>query len=38
MAPVRAVLPDGAGAFGPADFESMSSAAFDPQWVADLAG
>ena len=38
MAPVRAVLPAGAGAFEPAQFESMSSAAFDPQWVKGLAG
>ena len=26
------------GAFGAAEFESMSSMAFDPQWVRDLAG
>jgi dethiobiotin synthetase len=38
MAPMRAVLPDGAGALSPAQFESMSTAAFDPQWVRDLAG
>ncbi|WP_123026350.1 dethiobiotin synthase [Mycolicibacterium stellerae] len=38
MAPLRAVLPAGAGAFQPAQFESMSSAAFDPQWVKSLAG
>ncbi len=38
MAPVRAVLPAGAGAFEPAQFESMSSAAFDPQWVRSVAG
>lgn len=36
MAPLRAVLPDGAGAFARAEFEAMSSAAFDPQWVGDL--
>lgn len=36
MAPLRAVLPDGAGAFTAAAFESMSAAAFDPQWVEDL--
>jgi dethiobiotin synthetase len=36
MAPLRAVLPDGAGAFTQTEFESMSSSAFDPQWVADL--
>ncbi len=38
MAPLRAVLPDGAGAFAATEFASMSSAAFDPQWVRDLAG
>lgn len=38
MAPLRAVLPDGAGAFPWARFESMSSAAFDAQWVKDLVG
>ncbi len=38
MAPLRAVLPDGAGAFTPAQFEAMSSGAFDAQWVKDLAG
>lgn len=38
MAPMRAVLPDGAGALKPAQFESMSTAAFDPLWVRDLAG
>jgi dethiobiotin synthetase len=38
MAPLRAVLPCGAGAFAVQDFESMSSAAFDPRWVRDLAG
>lgn len=36
MAPLRAVLPDGAGAFTPAQFESMSSQAFDAKWVKDL--
>ncbi len=36
MAPLRAVLPDGAGAFARAEFEAMSSEAFDPQWVGDL--
>jgi dethiobiotin synthetase len=36
MAPLRAVLPHGAGALAPAEFASMSSVAFDPQWVADL--
>lgn len=38
MAPVRAVLPDGAGAYGQAQFESMSSAAFDSAWLRSLAG
>lgn len=38
MAPVRAVLPDGAGALAPTEFESMSVEAFDAQWVADLVG
>ncbi len=38
MAPLRAVLPDGAGALDPRQFEAMSSAAFDSQWVKDLAG
>ena len=38
MAPVRAALPTGAGAFESAQFESMSSAAFEPQWVESLAG
>ena len=38
MAPLRAVLPDGAGAFEPTEFESMSSAAFDLQWIKDLVG
>jgi dethiobiotin synthetase len=36
LAPVRAVLPHGAGASSPAGFESMSSAAFDPAWIASL--
>jgi len=38
MAPLRAVLPDGAGAFTPVEFASMSSSAFDPQWVRNLVG
>ncbi len=38
MAPVRAVLPEGQGAVGATVFESMSSMAFDSQWVRDLAG
>ena len=36
MAPLRAVFPDGAGAFTQTEFESMSASAFDPQWVGDL--
>jgi dethiobiotin synthetase len=38
MAPLRAVLPAGAGAFTPDEFASMSSVAFDPQWVRNLVG
>ncbi len=38
MAPLRAVLPDGAGTLEPRQFESLSWAAFDTQWVTDLAG
>ncbi|OBF27090.1 dethiobiotin synthase [Mycobacterium sp. ACS1612] len=38
LAPVRAVLPAGAGASSARDFESMSAAAFDTQWVTSLAG
>ena len=38
MAPVRAVLPAGAGALSAAEFEAMSASAFDPQWVASLVG
>jgi len=34
---VRAVLPAGAGALGAEEFESMSAAAFDAQWVTSLA-
>ena len=36
MAPVRAVLPAGAGAFTPPEFAAMSRQAFDPAWVAGL--
>lgn len=36
MSPLRAVLPDGAGAFPQPEFEAMSVAAFDPAWVAGL--
>jgi dethiobiotin synthetase len=36
LAPVRAVLPAGAGSVGVAEFESMSVTAFDADWVAGL--
>jgi dethiobiotin synthetase len=36
MAPLRAVLPDGAGAYLPAQFEAMSADAFDTQWIRSL--
>ena len=36
LAPLRAVLPAGAGAMSVAEFEAMSAGAFDPQWVAGL--
>lgn len=36
LAPVRAVLPAGAGSSRAAEFESISLAAFDPRWVAGL--
>lgn len=35
---VRAVLPEGAGALSAEDFASMSASAFDPCWLASLAG
>ncbi len=38
LAPLRAVLPDGAGAFSAVEFETMSASAFDAQWVRSLAG
>jgi dethiobiotin synthetase len=38
LATVRGVLPSGAGAMSAAEFESMSAAAFDAQWVKGLAG
>lgn len=37
QAPVRAVLPAGAGALGGAEFAAMSTAAFDTDWVRGLA-
>jgi dethiobiotin synthetase len=36
MAPLRAVLPAGAGSMRAGEFEAMSAAAFDPQWIAGL--
>ena len=38
LAEVRAVLPAGAGTLGANEFEVMSAAAFDTQWVTSLAG
>ncbi|WP_077081366.1 dethiobiotin synthase [Mycobacterium numidiamassiliense] len=38
LAPVRAALPAGAGTLGPADFATMSAAAFDRGWVTTLVG
>ncbi|WP_396919442.1 dethiobiotin synthase [Mycolicibacterium sp.] len=36
LAPVRAVLPAGAGLLGAADFEAVSTAAFDRSWIESL--
>ncbi|MFN8225839.1 MAG: dethiobiotin synthase [Mycobacterium sp.] len=36
LAPVRAVLPAGAGALDPANFAELARDAFDPGWVGDL--
>jgi len=36
LAPLRAVLPAGAGALSGAEFEKVSASAFDPDWVAAL--
>lgn len=36
LAPVRAVLPAGAGVMSAAEFEAMSSSAFDSDWVRTL--
>lgn len=36
LAPVRAVLPTGAGSMSAQDFEKLSVSAFDPAWVAGL--
>lgn len=38
LAPLRALLPAGAGAMSAGEFETMSAAAFDAQWVTSLAG
>lgn len=38
LAPVRAVLPAGAGRLGAGEFAAMSAAAFDRDWVGGLAG
>ncbi|HEU0192099.1 MAG TPA: dethiobiotin synthase [Mycobacterium sp.] len=38
LAPVRAVLPAGAGALDPAAFAAMSGSAFDHDWVGALTG
>jgi dethiobiotin synthetase len=37
LAPVRAILPAGAGSMTPAEFESMSGTAFGRDWVTSLA-
>jgi dethiobiotin synthetase len=36
LAPMRAVLPAGAGAVGAGEFDSISATAFDAEWVAGL--
>jgi dethiobiotin synthetase len=38
IAPVRAVLPAGAGALSSADFAAVSSGSFDSYWVSSLVG
>jgi dethiobiotin synthetase len=38
LADVRAVLPERAGSLSAAEFETMSAATFDAQWVTSLAG
>jgi dethiobiotin synthetase len=38
LAPVRAVLPPGAGTMSTAAFEAMSAAVFDPDWLRSLLG
>jgi len=36
LAPLRAVLPAGAGSMSAQDFEKLSASAFDPHWVGSL--
>jgi dethiobiotin synthetase len=38
LAPLRAVLPAGAGSMSADEFASMSACAFDPDWVGSLVG
>jgi dethiobiotin synthetase len=38
LAPVRAVLPAGAGAYSPADFAAMAEARIDANWLIELIG
>jgi dethiobiotin synthetase len=38
LAPLRGVLPAGAGVFAAEEFAAMSASAFDPHWVASLVG
>lgn len=38
LAPLRALLPDGAGALTASEFEAVSKAAFHTAWVRDLVG
>jgi dethiobiotin synthetase len=38
LAPLRALLPEGAGGLTPGEFEAISKAAFDTAWVRDLVG
>ena len=38
LAPIRAVIPAGAGGQSPEEFAQMSRRAFDPMWVVELSG
>jgi dethiobiotin synthetase len=38
LAPLRALLPEGASGLTPGEFEAISKAAFDTAWVRDLVG